>query len=787
MIKNYLKIAWRNLIKNKVFSFINITGLALGMICSLLIVLWVVDEYNVDAFHANKKLLYRIYMKEYFSGKQQGVIWTPGPLAAELKNTVPEIQYAVPFSWPSRQLFSVGDKINKQEVNVAGADFFKMFSFNLLQGTPQSALSNIDGLAISRKMAESFFGNPENAINKIIHFDNRKDLMVTAVFENIPANSTLKFDCLRTWDAYVKDGNEWAKDWESTDPLTFFMIRPDADPQQVQEKIKHVLDKYRKGNEKTELAMQPFHEYYLNSNLKNAKIEGGRIEYVRLFSIIAIFILLIACINFMNLATARSSKRAREVGVRKVIGAMRFSLIKQFAGEAMLITLFSLAFAVLLTVLLLPFFNDLTGKQLHLPFEKFSFWGLLIVFTFITGLIAGSYPAFFLSALKPVQVLKGTLRFNSRSVLFRKGLVIFQFSLSIIMIVGMMVIYKQINFIKTKNPGFVRENLLYFPLEGNLVKNYEVFKENITQIPGIQYVSRMTENPVGNGSGTEGIHWPGDDPNEKIRFTPVGVSYDFVKAMNLQLLEGREYSKDFASDSTGFIINETAMKAMKFKNPLGQTISWGNAKGTIIGVVKDFHFQSLHTPIRPLITYLRGGFAGDAVIVRIQAGKTSDVVSQLEKVYKKMNPEFPFTYSFADEEYARQYKSEQVTGKLSNAFAFLAIFISCLGLFGLATFTAEQKTKEIGIRKVLGASVLSITSFLSGDFIKLVMISFVIASPVAWYIMHKWLEDYAYRINISWWIFVVAGVLALLIALFTVCFQAIKAAIANPVKSLRTE
>lgn len=355
------------------------------------------------------------------------------------------------------------------------------------------------------------------------------------------------------------------------------------------------------------------------------------------------------------------------------------------------------------------------------------------------------------------------------------------------MIVGMMVIYKQINFIKTKNLGFERENLLYFPLEGNLVKNYEVLKEKILQLPGITHVSHMTESPAGISSGTEAVHWPGSDPDEKIRFTPVGVSYDFVKTMNLQLIAGREYSKKFASDSTGFIINETALKAMGFKDPVGQTINWGNAKGSIIGVFKDFHFQSLHTPIRPLITYLRGGSAGDAVIVRIQAGKTSEVIAQMEKVCKKINPEFPFTYSFADEGYASQYRSEQVIGKLSNAFAFLAIFISCLGLFGLATFTAEQKTKEIGIRKVLGASVFSITSLLSVDFVKLILIALVIASPVAWYAMHKWLQDYAYRINISWWIFVVAGVLALVIALFTISFQAIKAAIANPVKSLRTE
>lgn len=786
MFNNYLKIAFRNLLRNKVFSVINILGLALGMTCSLMIMLWVQDERSVDAFHANKNQLYRIYMKEFFSGKTQGVIWTPGPLAEELKRVVPEIQMSTAFSWPSSQTFMVGDKVNKQETNVAGADFFKMFSFKLLQGSPASALKDLNSLAISRKMAEIFFGSPEAAIGKTIRYDNRNDLVITAVFENLPKNSTLKFDCLRSWDAYVID-NEWAKDWGSTDPLTFFMIRPDANPTLVANKIKHVLDKYRKGLDKTELAMQPFHEYYLNSNFKNAEMEGGRIEYVRLFSIVAVFILLIACINFMNLATARSAKRAKEVGVRKVVGAVRTALIKQFIGEAMLLTIFAITIAILLVTLLLPSFNSLTGKEIVLPINEISFWSLLIGLTFITGIVAGSYPAFFLSSLNPIKVLKGRLKFDSASTWLRQGLVVFQFSLSIILVIGMIVIYRQIDYIQHKNLGFNRENLLYFPVEGNLNKKYNILKEEISHLSSIKYMSHMTANPAGIGDGTEAISWPGSNPNDKIRFTPVGVGYDFAKTMNLQVIAGREYSKDFASDSLGFIINETAQKAMGFKNPVGESVTWGRAKGRIIGVVKDFHFQSLHTPIRPMITYLSDRYKQGNIIVRVEAGKTSEAIAQLEALCKKLNPEYPFTYYFTDEEYAKQYRSEQVVSTLSSLFAFLAIFISSLGLFGLAAFIAEQRTKEIGIRKVLGASVLSLVNLLSKDFLKLVLLAFLISAPLAWYVSSNWLQGFAYRTEISWWIFAVAGALALLVAILTVSIQAIKAALMNPVKSLKTE
>ncbi|WP_338875171.1 ABC transporter permease [Spirosoma sp. SC4-14] len=792
MLRNYVKIAFRNLAKNKTFSVINTLGLALGMACSLLILLWVQDERSVDAFHAHKDQLYRIYMREYFSGKMQGVIWTPGPLAATLKKEIPEIEYATAYEWPGPQTFSVGNKVQKQSLNAVGADFFKMFSFKLLQGTSEAALKDPNNLAISHDMANRFFGSPEAAIGKTIRFDNRKDMLVSAVFENLPKNSTLQFDCLRNWDAYVDDGNDWAKEWGSTDPLTFFMLRPDANPAKVAAKMQHMLDKFNRDEGKpahTELAMQPFHEYYLNSNFKDAQIDGGRIEYVRLFTIVAVFILLIACVNFMNLATARSGKRAKEVGVRKVVGARRSLLIGQFLGEAMLLTVFSVSLAVLLVGLVVPAFNTLTGKQITLPLLEPSFWGGLVGLTLVTGFVSGSYPAFFLSSLSPIRVLKGIMKFDSTSIWLRQGLVVFQFALSMILIVGMIIIYRQVDYVQTKNLGYNRENLIYFPLEGNLGNQYDVLKTELSQLPGVADVSYLTADPASNGSGTEGISWPGSDPNEKVRFTPVGVGYDFAKAMQIKLREGRDFSKDFPTDSSGFLINEAALKVIGFNQPIGKTITWGKQKGTIIGVLKDFHFQSLHSAIRPLIGYLRTQrLAGNVnAIVRIKAGKTKEALAQIETICKKLNPTFPFTYNFTDQAYARQYQSEQVVSKLASYFAFLAIFISCLGLFGLATFTAEQRVKEIGVRKVLGASVGNIIGLLSKDFLKLVLIAIMLASPVAWWAMNQWLQGFAYKINIEWWMFVVGGVLSVVIALLTVSFQSIKAALINPVKSLRSE
>ncbi|WP_291041559.1 ABC transporter permease [Dyadobacter sp. 50-39] len=789
MIQNYFKIAFRNLLKSKTFSAINVLGLALGMACSLMIMLWIRDELAVDAFHAHKDQLYRIYMREHFSGKVQGVIWTPGPLAEELKKSVPEIDMTTPFSWTIPQTFSVGSKIHKQATNWASGDFFKMFSYKLLQGTPAGALHDRGSIAISRNMAEAFFGSPEKAMGKAIRYDNRKEMTVSAVFENIGANSSLQFDCLMTWDAYVDD-NSWATHWGNTDPLTFFKLRTDADPGKVEAKILHLLDKTNRDGDKpykTQLAMQPFHEYYLNSNIKDAKMDGGRIEYVKLFSFVAVFILLIACINFMNLATARSARRAKEVGVRKVVGAMRSMLAGQFMGEALLVAVLSALLAVLLVALLLPAFNNLTSKQMALPLSEPVFWGVMAGLLVVTGLMAGSYPALFLSSLNPVRILKGALKFDSSSVWVRQGLVVFQFGLSLILIVGMIIIYRQVGFVQNKNLGFDRENLVYFPIEGELFNKFDLLKEQLNEVAGVKQVSHMTANPASNGNGTDGITWPGSDPSDQVRFTPFGVGYDFTKTMNLQMADGRDFSRDFPTDSSGVLVNETAVKVMRLKEPVGKEINWGKSKIRIVGVVKDFHFQSLHTAIRPMIAYLGAREPQGSVVVRIQAGKTPETLAAMERICRKLNPSVPFTYAFTDQEYARQYHAEQVVGKLAGYFAFLAIFISCLGLFGLATFTAEQRTKEIGVRKVLGASVAGIVGLLSKDFLKLVVMAIVLASPVAWYVMKKWLEGFAYQIDIEWWMFALAGIISVLIAVFTISFQSVKAAMMNPVRSLRSE
>lgn len=597
MIRNYFKIAFRNLLKSKTFSAINVLGLALGMACSLMIVLWIRDELTVDAFHANKDQLYRIYMKEYFSGKVQGVIWTPGPLADELKKSIPEIEMTTPFSWSTRQTFTVGNTVHKQETNWASGDFFKMFSYKLLQGTPEAALHDRGDIAISRSMAEAFFGTPEAAIGKAIRYDNRKEMTVSAVFENIGPNSTLKFDCLMTWDAYVED-NSWAREWGNTDPLTFFKIRKDADPAKVEAKMRHLLDKTNRDPGKpfkTQLAMQPFHEYYLHSNIKDAEMDGGRIEYVRLFSFVAIFILLIACINFMNLATARSSRRAREVGVRKVVGAMRSMLAGQFMGEALLIAVLSAVLSVTLVALLLPGFNSLTSKQMVLPLSKPWFWAVTVTLLTVTGLLAGSYPALYLSSLNPVRILKGALKSEAGSAWVRQGLVVFQFGLSVVLIVGMIVIYRQVGFVQSKNLGFDRENLVYFPIEGELFNKFDLLKTRLSQIAGVKQVTHMTATPASNGNGTDGISWPGSDPNGQTRFTPVGVGYDFARTMGLSLAHGRDFSKSFPSDSTGFLINETALKLIGYQDPIGRQINWGKSKGTIVGVGA----QRLPLPVAP--------------------------------------------------------------------------------------------------------------------------------------------------------------------------------------------
>ncbi len=788
MYKSYLTIGWRNLLKNKTFSFINISGLALGLTCSVLIALWVLDEYQVDAFHENLDRIYTITSTEY-SGHEitYGGYDTPGLLGEELKRVLPEVEYACNYSSEYRT-FGADDKRMKLFGNSAGADFFKIFSYPLLQGSKETALKTPESIAVSRKMATAFFGSPELAMDKSVRFENYKDLKITAVFEDLGGNVSEKFEYVINWDFFL-ERNAWVKVWHNSGPTTFIKLREHANAETLKPKLQHFIKNYDKEYsdlDRLELSMQPFGEKYLYSNFKDGKVAGGRIEYVQLFSWVAIFILLIACVNFMNLSTARSLKRAKEIGVRKVNGAIKTALVTQFMLEALMLTFIAVFIALVTLLILLPQFNLLTGKNIQAPLMDGRFWIGMIALTLITGIISGSYPALLLSSFRPMLVIKQNLKTSSAALFFRKGLVVFQFALSMIFIVGMIVISGQVSFIQNKNLGYQKNNLIYLPLSGKMVTNFNTFKQEAIKVPGVLEISHMSYRPVQLENTTGWVEWEGKSPDTKPVFVQAAVGYDFVQTMQATMIAGRDFSEDF-TDSTNYLINEKALRIIGYKDPIGMPLTFWGIKGTIIGVVKDFHFNSLHVPIDPLVLRLNRNPWGGIALIRTDPEKTATSLAGLEELHKKLNPEFIFEPQFANDEYASLYQSEQVAKELSGYFAFLAIFISSLGLLGLVIFTAEQRTKEVGIRKVLGASVSQIAALLSKDFMKLVLISILLSIPVAYYVMTNWLKGFEYRITIQWWVFAVAAVGAVMIALLTISFQAIKAAMTNPVDSLKSE
>lgn len=789
MIKSYITIALRNLVKNKIFSFINISGLALGLTCSIFIALWVQDEYAVDAFHEDISRIYTITSTEY-SGHEitYGGYDTPGLLGDELKRVFPEVEYACNYGWIEYRTFDVEGKKIKRPGIFAGADFFRIFSYPLLLGSKETALKSHEGIALSRKVATTLFGSPEQAMDKSIRFENYKDLKVTAVFEDLGDNVSEKFEYIANWDFFV-ERNQWVKDWGNSGPTTFVKLREHANAEMLKPKLQHFLKDYDKGYsdiDRLELSIQPFGEKYLYSSFKDGKVAGGRIEYVRLFSLVAIFILLVACVNFMNLSTARSLKRAKEIGVRKVNGAVKTALVSQFMLEALLFASIAVVLALTALTIMLPQFNLLTGKSIQTPLSDGRFWTGIGALTVIAGIVSGSYPALLLSSFKPILAIKQNLKPGATAILFRKGLVVFQFSLSMIFIVGMIVISRQVTFIQNKNLGYQKSNLIYLPISGNISSNFNTFKLEARKIPGIVEIGQMSHRPVQLENTTGSVEWEGKDPDARPVFVQVAVGYDFIKTMQATIITGRDFAEDMA-DSAHYLINEQALRVIGYKDPIGMPLTFWGVKGTIIGVVKDFHFNSLHVPIEPLILRLDKGHIGGVALIRIDPAKMSHALADLEQLHKKINPDFIFNYQFADEEYASLYKSEQVVKQLSGYFAFLAIFISSLGLLGLVIFTSEQRTKEVGIRKVLGASVSQIATLLSRDFIKLVMISILLSTPVAYYVMNNWLQGFEYRITINWWIFVVAAAGAVMMALLTISFHAIKTALQDPVKNLRSE
>lgn len=789
MFRNYIKTAWRNLFKNRAFSAINIFGLALGMASSLLIILWVLDETGMDGFHANNDQLYVVFERQHHDGQIDGGYSTPGLLADEVKQVYPEVKYATAMAWSTTNTFEANSKLMQEAGDYGSPDFFSVFSFPLLAGTAADALKTTTDIAISRKMAEDFFGSVEVAFGQSMRYENRKDLKVSAVFENLPPNSSMKFDYILNWETFLEE-NDWAREWGNNGPSCFMVLEKGTDPLAFENKFRDFLDRHEEAQNKNfviKFGLQKYSEQYLNSKFENGEIAGGRIQYVKLFSIIAVFIILIACINFMNLTTARSIKRGKEIGVRKVVGAFRGALIRQFIGEAVLIVSLGFVLGLFLVFAALPIFNSVTQKQIQFPWTDFKFWLSVSSMALFIGFVSGSYPALYLSGFNPIRAFKGSLKFTSGALWFRKGLVVFQFVLSIMLIVGTIVVSKQVSYVQSVHLGYDRENLIYIPLDGDLPAKYKVFKDMAQNVPGVKLVSRITNKPTRITNGTGGVVWEGKDPNSVLQFTQAAVGYDFIKTMGMEMTQGREFSPDFKSDTVGYIVNQKALELFDYKDPIGMPLTFWGTKGTIVGVVKDFHFNSLHTNIRPLVLRLGEEMGWGWALVRVESGKTKEALAGLEKIWKELNPAFLFAYQFSNEEYQKLYVSERIVDKLCNAFAFLAIFISCLGLLGLTMSTTEQRTKEIGIRKVLGAPLFSLFNLLSKEMVILVSIAIVIASPLAWYVMSDWLQGYAYKIDITAWVFVLAGVLAILIALITVSFQTIKALLTNPVSSLRSE
>ncbi|WPU91092.1 ABC transporter permease [Mucilaginibacter sabulilitoris] len=796
MIRNYLKIAWRNIINNKVYSAINILGLAAGMAVALLIGLWVVNEYSYDLFFPNYKQLYRVELN--FTSQHDGEHTQTAlsiPLADVLRKDIPEIKRVAETDWVGWQWHSlmVGDKKLYLGGGATAPDFLKMFQYPFIQGNNRAAFTDPYSIILTAATAKALFGNAD-PMNKMVRIDNQQNLKVTGVLKDIPKNATLQFSYLTPF-SFKEQTETWMKNarttWTNNSFNAFVELQPGISLEQVAPKIKNLVYAHspQMRPAKPVVILHPLKDWHLYSDFKNGKPVGGFIDYVRMFSIIGILVLLIACINFMNLSTARSERRAREVGVRKAIGSQRSNLIAQFLAESVLITFIAFFFSILFVQLALPSFNTLVEGSIRIPYGNPVFWSVMICYVLITGLLAGSRPAFYLSAFNPVKVLKGAIKEGKGAALPRKVLVVAQFSCSIALIISTIIVYQQIQHAKSRPTGYNADRLMMSDMSSDLNNKYDALKNDLLASGMVESVAAAS-SPITNIYSHMSLDkWPGKNAgDEGVNIAAIFVSDNYFKTLGMQLKEGRDFTNSWTADSTTVILNETAVKRIGLKNPINQLITWnGNTTPVrIVGVVKDALMESPFTPISP--TIFSHGHQANNIMYRLSPNvNTHDAIAKLTKIFDSYNPAYPYIYQFVDEEYNHKFNLEMLVGKLAGVFAGLAILISCLGLFGLAAYVAEQRTKEIGIRKVLGASVTQVWLLLSKDFILLVTISCGIASPVAFYFLQNWLQKYDYRITIGPWVFIISALVAMVITLFTISFQAIKAALTNPVKSLRSE
>lgn len=783
MLHHYLLLIYRNVLRAKSYFLINLSGLTSGLACALLIFLWVQDEYRMNSFHTLDDRLYQVMEHQQYADEIMTTSSTPGLLAETLKEEMPEIEFAATTTWIDDYTLSVKDQNVKGKGYHVGADYFQIFSFKLLEGEASTVLSDKYGMVISKELARKLFGDPSQAMGKTVELQHEKAFNVTGIFEGTPSNSSFQFDFVMSFEEY-KSENKWVTEWGNNGPSTYVVLKKGSSATALSQKIKEYI-KGKNDDTNVTLFLQKFSDRYLHGRYENGVLVGGRIEYVELFSIIAIFILFIACINLMNLSTARASRKAKEVGIKKSIGAGRASLIKQYMAESLITSFVSLLLAWALFWIFLPTFNFITDKKITVDDPMLLVWSLAIAS--LAGVIAGSYPALYLSGFKPAAVLKGEVKGSLGELWARKGLVVFQFFLSVILIVAVLVIYKQIEFVQTKNLGYEKEHLIRLPIEGRVQSNLATFIGEVKKIPGVVTASSIGHNLLGRNNNTSGLTWEGKNPDDLILFENVRVNYGFLETLGLTLADGRSFEEGNSADTLKIIFNETAIKVMNLQDPIGKVIRlWDEYDLEIIGVVRDFHFQSLHEAVNPLFFILSPRNTW-TLMIRMEAEREQETLAALEQLYKSYNPGFTFDFKFQDEEYARQYAAEQRVATLSAYFAGLAILISCLGLFGLAAFTSERRLKEIGIRKALGSTSSGIVLLLSADFTRMVLLSIAIGLPASYWLLSKWLQRFAFHIDLHIGYFLVAGLVALVIAWVTVASQAVKAARENPVRCLRSE
>lgn len=791
MIRNCIKTSIRALLKQRGFTAINIVGLTLGLTCSILIFLWIGDEMKFDRVHKDGDRIYKMMFKtKYPDGTYDTWGSAPQPLEEVLETEYPEIEHAVQISRNKDRLLTFNEENIKKTGIFASEDMFLVFDMSFIAGNKNNALKEKNSIVITEELAEIWFGSQwqqHDVLGKSILIENNDLLMITGIVSKPNMYSSIQFDYVIPLELDVAKHPSHHQ-WDRYSNKMFVKLREGAILNELEKKIEGVVKEHSgyEDDEATYAFMYPIEKQYLYGKFENGTNVGGRIEYIQIFGVVSVFVLVLACINFMNLATARSFKRSREVGIRKVVGAGRGSLIVQFISESILVTFISLLLALMLTMLLLPTFNLMTGKALTIDFGNSMYWMYGIAFLLMTGLLAGFYPAFIISKFKPAKVLKGSFKSNQRTGLLRKSLVVFQFFLSIFMIAGTLIVHYQVDFIMNRNLGIEKEHMLIYNLNQESQAHYQAIKNDLLQLSEIVNVTTCDQSPMNIGRSVTGMEWEGKKEGEIIEFNHMMVSFDFVETLGIDLIEGRDFSTDYISDSNAYLINEAAMEAMGFQHPLNLKLNgFGEQDGKIIGLFKNFHGASVYDPIKPLLVVLDS--YPNQLYIRTATSKTREAIEQLQKLDKKYASSYPFEYKFMNEQYDKLFTSEIFMSKLSNFFALLAIVISCLGLIGLASLNIANRVKEIGIRKVMGVSVSGILRLITKEYLRLILLAFVISIPVINYFITDWLSKFEYKIDLHWWLYPISGILVLLVAILSVSWQSFKAAITNPVNSLRDE